>query len=96
MGRNSGEGTFVERLREMGGAFGLQNIDLVVSQNSGKTVLKIELQHIDVTGMTEREVINELIGYLFVNRYCRSLRGGRNSLWDAESYVRRTWGTSSM
>lgn len=96
MGRNSGEGTFVERLREMGRAFGIQNIDMVVSQNSGKSVLVIELQHIDVTGMTEREVVNELIGYLFVNRYCRAQRGGNNSLWDAESFVRRTWGTSKM
>lgn len=52
--------------------FGIRHYDYIVDTETGKEVLKLNDTHIGCCGNSISAVKDELIGYIFVNTFCKN------------------------
>lgn len=52
--------------------FGIENYDYFVNTNTGGEVLKLNNTYIGCTGNSIMAIIDEVIGYIIINRYCKN------------------------
>jgi hypothetical protein len=77
----------IEKLKPICEPWGL-SFDYLIDEQGGE-VLVIQGQKIGVTGNSEEAIIDEVLGYLFVNRYCRHRSGVMP--YTAVNAVKRYW-----
>ena len=52
--------------------FGITDYDYFVNMNTGGEILKLNNTYIGCTGNSISAVIDEFIGYIIINRYCKN------------------------
>lgn len=61
----------LEAIRPICEAFGIRDYDYIVQESGQRERLKLNDVYIGCTANSIDAVINEVIGYIFVTRYCR-------------------------
>lgn len=61
----------LEAIRPICEAFGITDYDYIVQESGQRERLKLKDVYIGCTANSIDAVINEVIGYIFVTRYCR-------------------------
>lgn len=62
----------LEKIKPYCDLFGIDNYDYFVNTNSGGEVLKLNNTYIGCTCNSMLAIVDEVIGYIIINRYCKN------------------------
>lgn len=80
----------LEAIKPMCEAFGITDYDYEISETGAKEVLRLNNTRIGCSCNSVSAVVNELIGYIFINRWCRSRYLGAFST-QVKNVIKQYW-----